>query len=716
MSGRIVTFYSWKGGVGRTMALANAGVQLARRGKRVLLVDWDLEAPGLDRYFVAADRETASRLSLTKPADATGLLGLLTQAAPGRSLEADSWRRRCIAVTLPELPRSSQSDPPSPKPQPLDVLSAGLGSVDYTAHLQSLSWEKFFAEDGGGWLERLRTQWRESYEFVLIDSRTGLTDSGGVCTVQMPDALVFAFTANRQSLDDGLTFLQGVQQARASFAFERPPLTVIPLLARWEGDREVDLADAWLERIKPLIAPLVDTWLPSGIPVQRLLERLRVPHVARFSFGEPLPVLTHSLSDPDRPGLAYDLLAEILGGAFADAGRIIDPRYRPPFDPMQATEADIDALVRDDDARETATRAVAASYGDQSPTLVALLVRLAEAALRVGRLNLAEDVIGRAVSMARAAATAKREAAREKSALVRALLLQADTRRMRGSLVEAMLGFREALDISRTLAEADPSNAAWQGDLSVSQEKIGDVLRAQGDLGGALAVYRESLTVRRRLAQADSSNAGWQRDLSVSHNKVGDVLRARGDLGGALAAYRESLPVRRRLAEADPSNAGWQRDLSVSHNKVGDVLRARGELGGALAAYRESLAVRRRLAEADPSNAGWQRDLSVTHERLGDALRAQGNLGEALASYRESLAVRRRLAEADSSNAGWQRDLSVSQSKIGDVLRAQGDLGGALAAYREVLAVSRRLAEADPSNAGWQRDLSVSQERIGDVL
>ena len=39
--GSLVTFYSWKGGVGRTLALANTAVQLARRGRRVLMVDWD---------------------------------------------------------------------------------------------------------------------------------------------------------------------------------------------------------------------------------------------------------------------------------------------------------------------------------------------------------------------------------------------------------------------------------------------------------------------------------------------------------------------------------------------------------------------------------------------------------------------------------------------------------------------------------------------------
>ena len=46
----IITFYSFKGGVGRTMALVNTGAELARRGRKVLLVDFDLEAPGLSTY------------------------------------------------------------------------------------------------------------------------------------------------------------------------------------------------------------------------------------------------------------------------------------------------------------------------------------------------------------------------------------------------------------------------------------------------------------------------------------------------------------------------------------------------------------------------------------------------------------------------------------------------------------------------------------------
>ena len=57
-AGRIVTFYSYKGGVGRSMALANIAVILARDfGLNVVAIDWDLEAPGLNRYFDIPDAD-----------------------------------------------------------------------------------------------------------------------------------------------------------------------------------------------------------------------------------------------------------------------------------------------------------------------------------------------------------------------------------------------------------------------------------------------------------------------------------------------------------------------------------------------------------------------------------------------------------------------------------------------------------------------------------
>jgi tetratricopeptide (TPR) repeat protein len=284
-----------------------------------------------------------------------------------------------------------------------------------------------------------------------------------------------------------------------------------------------------------------------------------------------------------------------------------------------------------------------------------------------------------------------------------------------GDLPRALTAYRAGLAIFERLAATEPSNATWRRDLSVSQERIGDVLAAQGRLDDALSAYRAGLAIRERLAAADPRNATWQRDLSVSQIKVGEVLSAQGRLDDALSAYRAGLAIAERLAAADPSNATWQRDLSVTQNKVGDVLSAQGRLDDALTAYRAGLAIRERLAEADPSNAGWQHDLAVSQDNIGDALSAQGRLDDALTAYRAGLVIFVRLAEADPSNAGWQHDLSVSRNKIGDVLSTQGRLDDALIAYRAALAITEGLVVAGPSNARWRRDLFASLAKVGSI-
>lgn len=53
-----VTFYSFKGGTGRSMALVNVAVEMVKSGLRVLVVDFDLEAPGLDTFNLPRPQKT----------------------------------------------------------------------------------------------------------------------------------------------------------------------------------------------------------------------------------------------------------------------------------------------------------------------------------------------------------------------------------------------------------------------------------------------------------------------------------------------------------------------------------------------------------------------------------------------------------------------------------------------------------------------------------
>ena len=179
-----------------------------------------------------------------------------------------------------------------------------------------------------------------------------------------------------------------------------------------------------------------------------------------------------------------------------------------------------------------------------------------------------------------------------------------------GKLAEALKSFKDGLAIGDRLAKADPNNAGWQRDLSVSYDKVGDVLVAQGNLAEALKPSR-TVSQSHRLAKADPNNAGWQRDLSVSYNKVGDVLVAQGNLARSPEEL-QGRPRHRPSRQGRPQQRRMAARSSVSYEKVGDVLVAQG-----ISPPTESLRGRARyhfdrLAKADPNNAGWQRDLSVS--------------------------------------------------------------------------------------------------------
>ena len=199
----IATFYSYKGGVGRTMAMANVAVLLAQRGLRVLAVDWDLEAPGLRAVL---------RVFTVEPGKG-GLLPLLREQ-----------RRGSRGHYRPHLTRVHGTGGSSFS---LDLLPSGReGDPNYATTLERFDWERYFKDGGGDFIESLRTRWLKEYDVTLIDSRTGLSDTGGICRIQLPDVVVAMFTANHQSLLGVRDIMRLALEARDRLAYDRLRLRV----------------------------------------------------------------------------------------------------------------------------------------------------------------------------------------------------------------------------------------------------------------------------------------------------------------------------------------------------------------------------------------------------------------------------------------------------------------------------------------------------------
>jgi hypothetical protein len=111
--------------------------------------------------------------------------------------------------------------------------------------------------------------------------------------------MVLVFTANYQSLEGAIGVARSAQMERRDLAVQRLPLTILPLLSRFDGRKETDLADTWMKRFDAELKPFFDDWLPKQFQPLQMIELTKIPYVTRFSFGEPLPVLTHSLTDPE---------------------------------------------------------------------------------------------------------------------------------------------------------------------------------------------------------------------------------------------------------------------------------------------------------------------------------------------------------------------------------------------------------------------------------
>jgi len=298
MTGTVVTFYSYKGGVGRSFTLANVAVLLARWGHRVLTVDWDLEAPGLHHYFAPVLPKTP----------AGGVLDLAQDFLAG----AEEPVPHAIRLDLPDGVAA--------------LLAAGRQDETYTGRVQALDWAELYRRGFAEFLERCRAAWTEEYDFVLIDSRTGISDTAGICTAHLPDQLVLVFNANEQSVEPAVEMARLADLARDRMPYDRQRHLVLPILSRLD-QAEYERADTWLRRCTEIATPLFRNWLAKSVPEELMLRHLTLPYVAYWSFGENLPVLVDERTpSAGQVSFALETVAAVLAQHFDRTDLLADNR------------------------------------------------------------------------------------------------------------------------------------------------------------------------------------------------------------------------------------------------------------------------------------------------------------------------------------------------------------------------------------------------------
>jgi cellulose biosynthesis protein BcsQ len=288
--GQIVTFYSYKGGSGRTMALANVAWILAANGRRVLVADWDLESPGLHRFFHPFLDENEVR-------DASGIIDLIrSYERAATKISGPDEAERLIGEQARVQPHTLSLTWDFPDDGSLDFLSAGRQNLDYAATLAALDWDNFYERlNGGEFLDAVRADMKSHYDYVLIDSRTGLSDIAGICTIQLPDVLVDCFTFSTQGIEGAAQVARLIEERHRDRR-----IRVLPVPMR------VDPAEKEKVEAGHATAVRLFSGLPSGMSEAQRREywaAVEVPYRAFYAYEETLAIF----GDP--PGSPASLLS-----------------------------------------------------------------------------------------------------------------------------------------------------------------------------------------------------------------------------------------------------------------------------------------------------------------------------------------------------------------------------------------------------------------------
>ncbi|MEJ2154925.1 MAG: hypothetical protein P8X96_06295 [Desulfobacteraceae bacterium] len=304
-SGRIITFYSYKGGTGRTMALANVGCLLANQlpvDKKILMIDWDLEAPGLHHYF--RDRIAQKDLKTSEDVEGRvpGLIDLfqeLDRRTPEDPPESGTDEEKYADGALSQVQIDDyvlMTHEPN-----LFLMKAGAFDENYVDNTSTFDWEGLYARSPMLFIS-LAHKLAEKYQYVLIDSRTGLTDTSGICTMLMPERLVLVFTPNRQSLAGVLDLVGNATEYRRQSEDLRP-LMVFPLPSRIEaseperrelwrfGDKDISGYEPLFEKV------LTEAYGLKQCSLGKYFDDVQVQHVPQYAYGEEIAVLMEKRSD-----------------------------------------------------------------------------------------------------------------------------------------------------------------------------------------------------------------------------------------------------------------------------------------------------------------------------------------------------------------------------------------------------------------------------------
>lgn len=486
---QVTTFYSYKGGSGRSMALSNVAWALATNGEKVLAIDWDLEAPGLNRYFHPFLRDPEQSLT-------HGLIDRIWDYVQSLAGEEGSRRSRFDLANCDDLVQPL--DLPVNNAGCLHFIGAGVQDKHYSEKVNGLDWTSFYRRfDGEAFINKLIEWARDRYTHVLIDSRTGVADTAGICTTQLPDALVLCFVYNRQSIEGTVSIARSIIEERKNYKKSAARMEFVP--SRVEERSAVEPARRYMAQ---RLMSVIDGNLNIVDNTLRLAEIRNYPWCAfeeKLAAFEELPDERGSLLD------AMHALARRVSG----------------LNRLQIAQID---------------RAVLASYWQRAAFVDPRIFDLRG----LGGTNSSSDSWKQLQYWLESTDNSPHEQSDWLIELAETAMLFATSREGGISPTTADYFATTAMRLARRAVSESPHS--YQTRFAFLLHQMVGILQRKGNLDEALKV---SIEAERQWQQHAAPTVRWRCALTME--RKADIFKALGRPDAALATYREIIDLYRSL-------------------------------------------------------------------------------------------------------------------------------------------------------------------------
>jgi len=235
---KIISFFSFKGGVGRTALLTNLGAYWAAQGKVVLLMDLDLAAPGLSYSLPGRMLDDQGR--------GQGMADLLAAFFEGIKKDPDNisflppqYLIRAVDIQAPYFQGAAGNlffIPAGQRPLSADQWGEGLPGeslippIPGTAPEKDESQKQTASRALAHYLKEYLQNWTvpdgpaqgKKIDYLLIDTRTGFAELLDLSLGYLAGQMVLVFSLNEQNL-------RGLKMTLDALETKRVPVGTFPL-------------------------------------------------------------------------------------------------------------------------------------------------------------------------------------------------------------------------------------------------------------------------------------------------------------------------------------------------------------------------------------------------------------------------------------------------------------------------------------------------------